>query len=287
MSEFPQIILPKRMRGKRADKCLAELADRHRLYQLAVQCVEAEIDLVDKTYAEIRGRRAAILREDFCGTANTSCEWVRRRRANTAIGCDVDHAVLDWGRQHNLAELPPAQRARVQLVQHDVTRRASKIPTADLILAMNFSYFTFKTRAALRGYFRAARQGLATDGVLMLDCYGGSESWCNVSEETEHQDEQFTYVWEQRDFNPINSQINCDIHFKFADGSRIQRAFTYAWRMWSIAEIRELLDEAGFTKSTVYWEGTDAKTGEGNDIYSPSERGDDDPSWVVYIAAEK
>src|SRR5262249_49584861 len=95
----------------------ASYCDKHDLYQRAVQCVEAEIDLVDRTYKRRRGERAALLREDFCGTANTSCEWVRRRRTNRAVGLDFHRPTLDWGRKHNLSALTDEQRSRLDLRQ--------------------------------------------------------------------------------------------------------------------------------------------------------------------------
>jgi hypothetical protein len=111
-------------KNKRKDKKrqpnMAERADRHVLYQESVQCVEAEIDFVDDTFNELRGRHATWLREDFCGTANTSCEWVRRRPGNHAVSVDWDADVLDWGRQHNVATLSPDQQARIELVNADV-----------------------------------------------------------------------------------------------------------------------------------------------------------------------
>lgn len=272
-----------RSNPKRHKKSLAERADRHHLYQLSVQCVESEIDMVDRTYREIRGRPARRLREDFCGTGNTSCEWVRRRRTNIAVGFDLDPEVLAWGRRKNIARLNQQRRARVKLLKQDVLLAGET--AADIILAMNFSYLTFKTRDQLRAYFAAAHAGLADDGILMLDGYGGHDSWRTVKEKTKFDD--FTYFWDQRKFNPITFEALCHIHFKFPDGSKLKRAFTYDWRLWTLPEIRELLAEAGFSKSTVYWEGTDEKTGEGNDIYSPTEHGDDDPSWIVYISAEK
>ena len=271
----------KRKQPKR--DALADTADRHHLYQLAVQCVESEIDMVDQTYKEIRGRHAVRLREDFCGTGNTSCEWVRRRRTNTAVGLDLDAEVLAWGRRENLAKLSKNRQSRVQLLKQDVLTAGET--AADIILAMNFSYLAFKTRDQLRNYFSNARAGLAEHGILMLDGYGGHESWCDTKEKTKC--DGFTYFWEQRKFNPISNEIKCHIHFKFPDGSKMKRAFSYEWRLWTLPEIRELLAEAGFSKSTVYWEGTDEETGEGNDIYSPTEVGEDDPSWIVYIVAEK
>ena len=76
---------------KRTEESLAKQADRHVLYEKAVQCVEAEIDMVDQNFKTLRGRRAISLREDFCGTANTSCEWVRRRSTNFAVGIDIQN----------------------------------------------------------------------------------------------------------------------------------------------------------------------------------------------------
>ena len=103
---------------------MAELADRHTLYQDSVQCVEAEIDFVDEAFKELRGRRAVLIREDFCGTANTSCEWVRRRRTNRAIGVDLDEEVVGWGRENNLAKLRGDASERIELrLEQDVVGR--------------------------------------------------------------------------------------------------------------------------------------------------------------------
>jgi hypothetical protein len=74
------------------------------------------------------------------------------------------------------------------------------------------------------------------------------------------------------------------IHFEFDDGSRINRAFRYDWRLWGLFELRDLLDDAGFSKTEVYWEGTDRQTGEGNDVFRRRERAEDDPAWICYIA---
>ena len=81
--------------------------------------------------------------------------------------------------------------------------------------------------------------------------------------------------------------MNCHIHFEFPDRSRMDQAFSYYWRLWTLPEIRELLIEAGFSAVTVYWEGTDRKTNEGDGIYSPAETGDADPGWVCYIVAQR
>lgn len=266
---------------------LAASADRHVLYEHAVQCVEAEIDFVDDTFKDLRGRRAKVIREDFCGTANTSCEWVRRRSGNRAIGVDLDESVLEWGLKNKVGKLKPAQRERVELIHADVMTVETE--PVDAVLAMNFSYWLFTTRDALRAYFARVRESLAPGGMFFLDCYGGSDAHKELREKRpiEHPGGEFTYVWDQARFDPITHLMECHIHFHFPDGSKMNRAFSYKWRLWSLPELRELLAEAGFARSTVYWEGTDDDTGEGDGNFEPAERGDADPAWICYLVAER
>ena len=146
--------------GRKAE---AGRADRHQLYQESVQDTEAEIDFVEETWAQLRDRPAELLREDFCGTANTACEWVRRQPFHYAIGVDLDGAVLEWGRANNVARLDAEQQMRIELLQEDVTDTAPEL--ADIVLAMNFSYYLFPTRPEMIAYFRNVREGLAADGA--------------------------------------------------------------------------------------------------------------------------
>jgi len=268
----------------RKKKTLAEKADRHVLYEKSVQNVPEEYKFVSKTFRKLRGRRPKHVREDFCGTASMCCEWVRRSKENTAIGVDVDPDVLSWGRQHNLSRLKPEARLRVSLLQEDVCKVKTEKPV-DVVLAMNFSYQLFMTRKKLGGYFRKVRKALAKDGILFMDAFGGYEAYREIREKRKYKG--FKYIWEHARYNPIDGNMLCHIHFGFPDGSKLKKAFTYDWRLWSLPELRELLDEAGFSKVTVYWEGTDPKTGEGNNIYSPATVGDADPGWVCFLVAEK
>lgn len=259
----------------------AESSDRHVLYESSVQNVEAEIDFIDTTFATLRARKAALLREDFCGTANTSCEWVRRRGGNRAVAVDLDAAVLDWSRKHKLARLKPSQRQRVRLMNVDVLRVRTE--PMDIVLAMNFSYWVFKGRDTMKRYFRRVRDGLAADGIFFLDAFGGYEAFREMEESTEHG--RFTYVWDQESYNPINGDITCHIHFKFKDGSRMPKAFSYHWRLWTLPELTGMLEECGF-RATVYWEGTD-KNGDGDGNFTPATVGEADAGWIAYIVAEK
>lgn len=263
---------------------MAARMDRHDLYQKAVQGVEAEIDFVEETFQTLRGRKPSLIREDFCGTANSSCEFVRRRRTNHAIGVDLDLPTLEWGRRHNIDSLPPAARERVRLV-HDDVRRISSEPV-DAVLAMNFSYYIFMDRATMIDYYRTVRQSLADGGLFIMDAYGGYESYKECKEKRKV-NKDFTYIWEQARYSPITGIMDCFIHFHFSDGSKMNRAFSYTWRLWTLPEIREMLSEAGFTRSTVYWEGAEEDSDEGNGVFEPDEEGTADPSWVCYIVAEK
>jgi len=262
---------------------LSDKADRHDLYQKSVQNIEGEIDMIDQTFEELAGRKALTFREDFCGTANTSCEWVRRRPNNFSVGIDLDQEVLDWGQRHNVQQLPDSCQKRITLLKENVL--TADVSPVDVLAAMNFSYQIFKTRATLKEYFQNAYKQLVEDGIFFLDAFGGYEAFREMEESTQY--DNFTYVWDQHSYNPINGHITCIIHFRFPDGSKLKRAFVYDWRLWTLPEIRELLIEAGFSRVLVYWEGTDKKTGDGNDEYLPTEDGQADAGWICYLTAEK
>lgn len=261
---------------------LAEQADIHELYEESVQSVETEMEFLQTTFRELRQRDAKSFREDFCGTASASCEWVRSGEDHYAIGVDIDGDVLEWGRNNRVSRLPEASRPRVQLLNDDVM--AVSANPVDIVGAFNFSYWTFNTREQLRAYFSRVRDALVADGVFFLDAYGGSEAYETQKEKTKY--DGFTYIWDQAEFEPVTGRAVCHIHFKFPDGSKIKRAFSYEWRLWTLPELRELLEEAGFSKVSVYWEGED-EDGEGDGEFSEDPCGEADPAWIAYIVAQK
>lgn len=269
---------------RRVRRSLADRADPHALYQRAVQAVDVEIDFVDRTFRRLRGRLPRLIREDFCGTAHSSCEFVRRRKSNRAIGVDVNQPTLEWGIRHNVGRLPAASRPRVELVCGDV-RRVRTTP-ADAVLAMNFSYYIFKTRRDLVEYFQAVHRALSPSGVFFLDAYGGYDAF-RVCRDRRRIGGGVTYIWEQESYNPINGEEVCHIHFAFRDGSRLRRAFTYHWRVWTIPEIVEALADAGFKRATPYWEGWDKRSWEGDGDFKPATTADADAGWIAYVVAEK
>jgi SAM-dependent methyltransferase len=261
---------------------MAETADCHELYEQSVQNVEAEVEFIQTAFRELRGRHPTSFREDFCGTAAAACHWVTVGKENSAWAVDIDPHVLAWGREHNAAALRPTQRKRLELLEANVLK--VRTPPVDVVGAFNFSYWCFKDRAVLADYFRAVRRALVQDGLFFLDVFGGAEAYNECREKTKYDD--FTYVWDQASYEPVTGAYKCYIHFRFPDGSKIKRAFSYDWRLWSLPELRDLLAETGFRASYVYWEGEDEE-GEANGEYSRVESGDNDPAWIAYLVAER
>ncbi len=274
------------MSAKSAKKhpTMAEQADIHELYEISVQNVEHEVEFLQNTFRSLAGRTAHLLREDFCGTASASCQWVRQGKEFQAIGVDIDPNVLEWGRQNRVGRLDTEDQARVSLIQSDVMN--VETPPVDVLVAFNFSYWIFDTREMLLAYFKRAYDALKDDGVFFCDMFGGPESQEETKEKTKHKKHGFTYIWHQAEFHPVTNYMRCHIHFRFKDGSKLKKAFTYEWRLYSAPELRELLLEAGFRKATVYWEGED-EDGEGNGEFTPDEEGEADLAWIAYIVAEK
>ena len=261
---------------------MAELADKHELYEASVQNVEEECEFVSERYQAIRGRPALSFREDFCGTASAACQWVRQSDLHTSIGVDIDPEVLAWSERNRLSQLTDKQRQRLQLIQSDVL--TVKSPSVDVVGAFNFSYFLFRTRGEMLAYFRTVYRTLKDDGVFFLDAFGGYEAFEEMKEKTKYDD--FTYIWHQARYHPVTGEIVCHIHFKFPDGSKMKKAFTYVWRLWTLPEILEMLAETGFKNPTVYWEGTD-EDGEGDGVFTPETKGEADAGWIAYLVAEK
>lgn len=255
--------------------------DRHWLYQESVQSPEEHIEFFDRVYIEKHGRPARSLKEDFCGTAFLSAGWVKARPDNTAVGVDLDLETLDWGRENNVTPLSPDEQSRVTLLHDDVLNVAD--PKAEVLAALNFSYFEFKTRDTLREYFEAARRSLEPGGLLVLDMFGGWEAQMEVVDKTRN--EGFTYVWEQTTYDPVTQHSQFHIHFRFRGGGGMEKAFEYNWRLWALPEVRELLEEAGFESVDIYWEQIDDDTGEGSGEFEKVTEAENCPGWIALLVA--
>lgn len=273
---------PKKKAKKKKPRLTAKNADKQVLYQLAVQDPDVEIQFINRVYKKRHGRAPLAVREDFCGTALFCALWIKSNNARSAVGIDLDPKVLAWGKKHNLAPLKePGQR--IELLQQDV--RAAVPGKFDVAVGFNFSYWVFSTRDSMRDYYRSVLRSLKPGGLFFLDCYGGTTGQETLTEKRRVRG-GFTYIWEQGIFNPIDHMVLNHIHFQFPNKSKLKRAFSYEWRFWSLPEIRELLSEAGFRTSTVYWEGP-GKDGHGDGVFRPRTDVVNEAAWVAYVVAER
>ena len=124
------------------------------------------------------------------------------------------------------------------------------------------------TRVHARGEARAALD--ATRGLFVLDVFGGGDVLRGrrktrrpVSDEGHDGGDSdsdggggggsdFAGVeleFETASWDPIAAEQHCRINFLFPDGSAMRGAFEYNWRLWSIPELRDVLADAGFSRT--------------------------------------
>ncbi len=268
---------------KRVSKRSPEkLFDKFDLYRRAVQSPDTDVEFIRNCYRELRKKEPRLMREDFCGTFALSCAWIKQGSRFEAIGVDFDPEPLEYGRLHHLKKMPDSEQRRIHLMEADVLKTAHA-PT-DIALAFNFSYFTFRTRNEMKLYFSNVHKSLKQEGLFLVDCFGGS--LCHDANEEKSAHGKFTYFWDQESFDPVTNRAKFHIHFSIKGLGKKERVFSYDWRMWSIPELREIMAEAGFSKTHVYWEGT-TKSGEGDGVFTRTEKGEACQSWIAYIVGEK
>lgn len=268
-------------------KTMAEAADKFVCYEKSVQSPENEIEFFHQAFKEAYKKKPRSLREDFCGTFSVCCEWVKSSKKRTAIAVDLCPETLQWGKDNNLSKLKKSQKERITILEQDV--RAINEPRVDVLAAQNFSFWIFKTREEVIEYFKKAHANMNDQAVMIMDMMGGGE--CYNEDLTDKRKivkgkKGFSYHWQQARFNPITADCSFYIHFKFADGSKMKKAFEYHWRFWTIPEVREMLAEAGFSKSHVYWEVLD-EDGEETDEWEISDTAPSNLSWICYLVGVK
>ena len=257
------------------------LEQKYDWYERSVQTPETEVIFMRKWFKKFHGRQPLTLREDFCGTGAISCEWAKSNPEAQAFGVDLDPEPIGMGKRTHWDRLNAKAKSRVKYIEGNVLdARGFK---TDVICAFNFSYFIFKKRSQLLNYFQQAHKGLGKQGMFFMDLFGGPDSQ-TVVEESRKVAKDLTYYWDCQTFNPINAECTFAIHFKDGKGKKHMNVFTYDWRLWTVAELREILEEAGFSKTVFFWEGDDDKGG-GNGIYEPTEVVENCQAWVGYIVA--
>ncbi len=260
------------------------LKEKYNLYIQAVQSPQTDVLFYQEKYKELiyyRSGQKLTLREDFCGTGIISTEWVKLNKNFYSYGIDLDPEPMAFGQEEFVSKLSTDQQKRIKLIKKNVLSQG--LPKSDIVAAVNFSYFLFKDRSTLKDYFRNVFKSLNKKGVFVIDIFGGSQCMDAITDKIKHK--KFVYYWEQKGFDPVTNFANFSINFKVGN-QMYKDVFTYDWRMWSISELREIMDEVGFKETKVYWEGTN-RLGGGNGVFSEVEKGEACLSWIAYIVGVK
>jgi len=257
---------------------------KYKLYEEAVQSPEWQVNYLPQYYTWLFGKPPTSMREDFCGTARISCEWVKLSPKNRAVGIDLDPKTLAYAKSVNMAGLTAPQKKQISLLKQDVLKPTKE--KFDWIGAYNFSFYTFHERQTLVKYLRAAYQSLNKKGCLFLEMAGGEGFKETISDKKKFK----VYgvgmvhsVWEQKQYNPIQQTNQYAIHFKLPDGKWMDDAFTYDWRIWEIRETREILEEAGFKQTIALWEHRDDDA----DEFLPQDQAPNQRDWLAYVVGVK
>lgn len=273
-------------------------------------CVQSPRHVVNFLHA-LHGHVPRVLREDFCGTAAVSRRWVRDGLNDgddrRAICIDLDPAALAYARDaardadipcrewSNSAPRPPG-RCEIVLARGDCVGKDAPLASegCDAIFVGNFSIGYIHRRTDLCAYLRRSldrlRRGNAGfgGGVFVCDTYGGAGAFRLGGIRRRHVSpgrEVVLYEWVHEKADALTSMVENSISLRVEeDGQIVQeypRAFTYRWRLWSIAELREAMSEVGFTSTSVYSE-INVAPGETPQAVGEGELGED---WTVCVAA--
>ncbi len=274
------------MTGKRAT---SRRPHKLALYRRAVQHPMAEAAFLHRAYCHyVKDATPLLLREDFAGTCAVASAWVMMDDEHQAMAVESHGPTARWAQRNTDRELGD-RSADLHIVQADVLDVDG--PKVDITCALNFSTFIYHDRASLKQYFKAARRGLRRDGLLVIDAYGGPGAMKPGTQtrkvSVSRQEPGFTYLWEQRSFDPITHRTECRIHFELAAGRRIDSAFIYRWRLWTMPELLELMLEAGFKGAGIWCDRIDEASGSSDGVYHPTAKMPAREDWVAYVIGQK
>ncbi|KAH1220684.1 hypothetical protein GmHk_12G034263 [Glycine max] len=165
----------------------------------------------------------------------------------------VSDISLSQNEENLQTDVPESDAPTGSVAQDDkYTKRNIILPGRDIVCAFNYSCCCLHKRAELVLYFKHAREALSTKGgIFVMDLYGGTSSEHKLR--LQRRFPNFTYVWEQAEFDIIQRKTRISLHFHMKKEQRkLRHAFSYSWRLWTLPEIRDCLEEAGF-RSVHFW----------------------------------
>lgn len=173
-------------------------------------------------------------------------------------------------------------------------KRNVQLVPRDIVCAFNYSCCCLHKRAELVLYFKHVLGVLSKKGgIFVMDLYGGTSSESKLR--LQRRFPNFTYIWEQAEFDIIGRKTRISLHFHLQKQQRkLRHAFSYSWRLWSLPEIKDCLEEAGF-QSVHFWirqmPDTEANRrtegfGAGRDMkYEEVKTFEQEDAWNAYIVA--
>jgi len=269
------------------------MLDRFDCYELCVQSPRHEVNFL----RAVHGNEPDVLREDFCGTGAVSRRWaadaLKRGDDGRAVAIDLDRGALAKAR--SLAVEIGVERLIEFACGDAVNAEPLAASGCDVIFVGNFSMGYIQRRADVVRYLRACKARLDAGncgfggGVFACDTYGGAGAFRLGGLERRYvapRGEIVHYAWVHEKADPLTGMVENSISFRVEkDGevtSELPRAFTYCWRLWSIAELREAMHEAGFGSTAVYTQINIAPGEAPMAVESAAEFKED---WIVLIVA--
>ncbi|XP_077241247.1 uncharacterized protein LOC143881833 [Tasmannia lanceolata] len=179
-------------------------------------------------------------------------------------------------------------------IDYEVKKKSCSLPARDIVCAFNYSCCCLQRRKDLILYFKHTLGTLSRKGgIFVMDLYGGTSSECKLR--LKRRFSSFTYVWEQAEFDIINRTTRISLHFHLGKKQQtLRHAFSYNWRLWSLPEIKDCLEEAGF-RSVHFWirEMPDTRESEnseefdvGRDVkYEEVSSFEQQDAWNAYVVA--
>jgi len=219
--------------------------NKHFLYQKTVQNPKREVEFFRKIYRMIFKTIPTKFREDFCGTALLSCEWVKNNVCNTAVGIDIDELTIKWGIENNIHNLSSGSE-RIRLIAQNVLEEFKEKTKFDIICSMNYSHFMLHKRKDLVKYFTNIKRNLER-GLFICDFFGGNHLFYNHT----HKNQTANYKCRIGQMNIINNQSITSLNFKNGE-NHYETLFEYCFRVYSLIELKEALEDAGFNKFKIF-----------------------------------
>jgi len=279
------------------------IPDRFECYELCVQSPRHVVGFLRALFLAENGSDPTVLGEDFSGTCAVSRRWCKELDGARAICVDLDRDALAWARARAADDGVANQ---IRFVHADCFTEASASAHAaasndpsrdlpcDVCFVGNFSFGYAHDRPTLVRYLSRTRQRLLrarmgfSGGVFACDTYGGASAFTLGGIERTHpgrRGEVIRYAWAHEHADPATAMVTNSISLRVErDGEIIAeypRAFEYHWRLWSIAELREAMLEAGFERTSVYLEVSLAPAQAPTPATDPRQFKSD---WIVLVA---